>query len=75
MQYVNRSVLSAIKSYVDANQKNWDEKLSNICCALRSAVHSAIGTSPYFLTFGQHMVTNGSTYALLRRLTMLDDRT
>ncbi|XP_046808386.1 uncharacterized protein K02A2.6-like [Lucilia cuprina] len=61
---VNRSVLAAIKSYVRSDQKNWDEQLSSISCALRSAVHSAVGTSPYYLAFGQHMITNGSTYAL-----------
>lgn len=71
---VNRSVISAIKSYVETDQKNWDQYLSSICCALRSAVHSAIGTSPYFMAFGQHMITNGSTYSLLRNLRILEDR-
>lgn len=72
---VNRSILAAIKSYVAPNQRNWDESLSSISCALRSACHTAIGTSPYYLVFGQHMVTNGSTYSLLRQLEMMDDRT
>lgn len=72
---VNRSILAAIKSYIDSNQKNWDQMLSSIACALRSTIHSAIGTSPYYLVFGQHMVTNGSTYPLLRQLNMLEDRT
>lgn len=71
---VNRSVLAAIKSYVRPDQKNWDELLSSICCSLRSSFHSAIGTSPYFLTFGQNMITNGATYSLLRQLEMLEDR-
>lgn len=71
---VNRSVISAIKAYVKPDQKDWDEKLSHIACALRSTVHSAIGTSPYFMAFGQHMVTNGSTYQILRNLNLLEDR-
>ncbi|KAH8278136.1 hypothetical protein KR026_004352, partial [Drosophila bipectinata] len=45
-----------------------------INCALRSGVHLAINTSPYKLTFGQHMVTNGETFQLLRDLGMLEDR-
>ncbi|KAH8267059.1 hypothetical protein KR044_000737, partial [Drosophila immigrans] len=45
-----------------------------ICCVLRSSVHSSIGTSPYYMAFGQHMVTSASTYSLLRKLNMLDDR-
>lgn len=71
---VNRSIISAIKAYVHPDQKDWDEKLSHIACALRSTVHTAIGTSPYFMAFGQHMVTNGSTYQLLRKLNVLEDR-
>lgn len=71
---VNRSVISAIKAYVRSDQKDWDEKLSHIACALRSTVHTSIGTSPYFMVFGQHMVTNGSTYSLLRKLNALEDR-
>ncbi|KAH8338672.1 hypothetical protein KR074_004555 [Drosophila pseudoananassae] len=33
-----------------------------------------LGTSPYYMVFGQHMITSGSTYALLRKLNLLDDR-
>lgn len=71
---VNRSVISAIKAYVRPDQKDWDEKLSHIACALRSTIHTAIGTSPYFMAFGQHMVINGSTYQMLRKLGALEDR-
>lgn len=72
---INRSILAAIKFYIAPDQKNWDSLLSSIGCALRSTIHSAIGTSPYFLTFGQHMVTNASIYPVLRQLEMLEDRT
>lgn len=71
---VNRSVISAIKAYVKPDQKDWDNQLGNIACSLRSTFHSSIGTSPYRMTFGQHMITNGSTYRLLRTLGMLEDR-
>ncbi|XP_060665554.1 uncharacterized protein K02A2.6-like [Drosophila nasuta] len=71
---VNRSVISGIRAYLRPDQKDWDESLSKICSALRSSVHSSIGTSPYCMAFGQHMITSGSTYALLRKLNMLDDR-
>lgn len=71
---VNRSVLAGIKSYIKRDQKNWDELLSSICCSLRSSVHTGIGTSPYYLVFGQDMVTNGATYSLLRQLEMMEDR-
>lgn len=71
---VNRSVLSAIRAYIKHDQSNWDEYLSSISCSLRSSLHASIGTSPYYMTFGQHMITNGNTFALLRKLDMLDDR-
>lgn len=72
---VNRSVLAAIKAYINPEQSNWDEQLSHISCALRSGVHSAVKSSPYRIAFGQHMITDGSTYTLLRSLKQLDDRT
>lgn len=71
---VNRSVLSAIRAYVKNDQSTWDEYLSSINCALRSSLHDSIGTTPYYMAFGQHMITNGKSYELLRRLQMLDDR-
>lgn len=74
LERFNRSVLSGIKSYIKSDQKNWDELLSSICCSLRSPFYTAVGTSPYYLVFGQHMTTNGATYPLLRQLEMLEDR-
>lgn len=71
---VNRSILSAIKSYVHTDQMNCDKLLSSIACSLRSSIHSAIGTSPYYLAFGQSMLTNAMTYPLLRQLELLEDR-
>lgn len=71
---VNRSVIAAIKAYISPSQNNWDEQLSKICCSLRSSFHTAVNTTPYRLTFGQHMITNGSTYKMLKRLEMLEDR-
>ncbi|CAD7089964.1 unnamed protein product [Hermetia illucens] len=72
---VNRSLLAAIRAYIGPDQRDWDNKLSSINCALRSAKHVSIGTSPYHVVFGQSMVTHGSTYALLRRLNALPDAT
>ena len=72
---VNRSVIAAIKAYIRPDQTNWDEQLSHISCALRSSMHSAINNSPYRVAFGQHMITNGNTYPLLRNLQLLEDRT
>ncbi|XP_043661529.1 uncharacterized protein LOC122625500 [Drosophila teissieri] len=56
-----------------SDQKDWDEQLSSICCALRSAVNSSLGTSPYYMTIG-HFISSGATYKLLRALNVLEDR-
>ncbi|XP_033237657.1 uncharacterized protein [Drosophila pseudoobscura] len=71
---VNRSVIAAIRSYVREDQKDWDEHLSSICCALRSAVHASLNATPYYMVFGQHFITSGATYKLLRALRVMDDR-
>lgn len=71
---VNRSVVAAIRSYVKPDQKNWDACLSEICCALRTAIHSGVAASPYSLVFGQQFVGSGGSYKLLRTLGLLEDR-
>lgn len=64
----NRSILAAVRSYIDGNQNTWDAKLQAIASALRSSVHSSTKCSPYYTLFGQHMVQHGSVYKLLRTL-------
>lgn len=64
----NRSILSAIRSYINVDQSTWDVNLQAIACALRSSVHCATKHSPYYALFGQHMVQHGSAYKLMRTL-------
>ncbi|XP_017491700.1 PREDICTED: uncharacterized protein LOC108379857 [Rhagoletis zephyria] len=70
---VNQSVLAAIRSYLEKDHREWDLYLSEIECALRSAVQSATGVSPYFALFEMNMFTNGADYALARKLSSLND--
>lgn len=65
---VNRSILAAIRSYVDKDQKNWDENLQAIASSLRSSVHGSTKVTPYFAIFGHHMMQHGSGYQILRDL-------
>lgn len=65
---VNRSVITAIRSYIDTDQRTWDLNLSKISTALRCAFHSSIGYSPYFVLFDQQMILCGKDYELLRRI-------
>lgn len=70
---VNQSVLAAIRAYLENDHRDWDIYLSEIECALRSSVHSAIGVTPFFALFGYEMYTNGSDYKLARKLKSLTD--
>lgn len=70
---VNQSILSAIRSYLKDDQRDWDQNLSSIECALRSSVHSSIGMTPYFALFGTNMVTHGSVYRLAKQLECMSD--
>lgn len=69
---VNRTVIAAIRAFVNVDQKNWDEMLSQVACALRSSVHSAIGSEPYYVTFGQHMITNANSYVLIKQAKIIE---
>lgn len=66
-------MLAAIRAYVKPTQKDWDESLSAISCALRSSVHASTGFSPYYILFGQNMLLNGKSYNLLRQLALLEE--
>lgn len=68
---VNRSILAAIRSYIDSDQNTWDENLQAIASSLRSSIHGATKTNPYSAVFGQKMMQHGSAYQILRNLQAL----
>lgn len=70
----NQSVLTAIRSYLEGDHRDWDLYLSEIECALRSSVHAATGVTSFFALFGYEMYTNGADYKLARKLTSLTDQ-
>lgn len=68
---VNRSIIEAIRCYIQEHDK-WDDNISEICSALRTAVHQTIQISPYEALFGQTMTQHGSDYELLKKLDALN---
>lgn len=70
---VNRTILSAIRSYLQTDQRDWDVHLYEIGGALRTAFHDSIKRSPYQALFGRHMITNGEQYKILRELDCLGE--
>lgn len=69
----NRTILSAIRSYINENHTKWDVHLFEIASALRNTIHDITKCTPHFLVFGQNMITHASEYELLRQLNSLDD--
>lgn len=70
---MNRSILAAIRAYIDTNHTLWDKHLDEIAGALRDAIHNTKGLSPHFVAFGQHKIHHGEQYKILDQLNMLDD--
>lgn len=60
----NKSLETSIKAYIkdDSNHRDWDKYLAAITCALNTSVHSSTKFSPYFVNFGQQMITSGKSY-------------
>lgn len=70
---VNRSILAAVRAYLEKGQQTWDEEISAIGSALRNNIHDATGFSPHYLVFGQHFLSHGSCYRLMRELAALPE--
>ncbi|KAL7735249.1 hypothetical protein ACLKA6_004504 [Drosophila palustris] len=70
---VNRSVLSAIRTFLEHDHREWDAYLPEVEVSIRNAVHTATGVTPFFAVFGQHMYLNGASYKLARKLRSLSD--
>lgn len=56
---VNRVLKTMLSSFVEGNQRAWDVLLPKVACAVRSARHEVIDSSPYFVNFGREMILNG----------------
>lgn len=73
VERTNRSILSAVRSYIHKEHKTWDEHIHQVASALRDAIHETTGYSPHYIVFGQHKISNGAQYDLLDKLKMISD--
>jgi hypothetical protein len=71
---VNKVIVTALKSYVGADQTTWDLEVQRIACAIRTSVHSSAGFSPFFINHGREMPLLGIEHnrKTLRRLGEID---
>lgn len=64
VERANRTIITAIKSYVSEKHSEWPKYLSEIGMAIRSSVHDSMQYSPYYMNFGQEMISNGEEYTI-----------
>lgn len=62
VERVNKTVGTAIRSYLQENQRVWDHNISQIQSAINTAQHEVTGFAPAFLNFGRVIPTNGQFY-------------
>lgn len=58
----NKTIMTAIASYVEENHRTWDQNLHKIQFAINSAINESTGFSPFFLVHGREPVINGNFY-------------
>ena len=49
----NRSLMDAVRCFVDSSQKNWDEHLPQLAGAMRSCINRSTGFTPNMLMLGR----------------------
>lgn len=60
----NKTIGAALRSYIKENHKDWDKFLPQISLALRLAVNSITGYSPFFLNHAREYVSHPDDYLL-----------
>jgi len=58
----NRTVVTALSSYVENDHRTWDVHISKVQFALNTAVNESTSYSPFMLVHGREAVADGSLY-------------
>ncbi|XP_062703819.1 uncharacterized protein LOC134286251 [Aedes albopictus] len=66
VERVNRTINSAIRTYVREDQRLWDTKLPEIEMILNTSKHTSTGFTPYFITHGSELSESGNDHRLSR---------
>lgn len=61
---VNKTLVTSIRAYIKDDHREWDVHLQKIVCAINSSMHSSTKFTPYFVNFGQRMITSGLEHAM-----------
>lgn len=60
----NKTIGAALRCYIKENHKDWDKYLPQISLALKLAVNSVTGYSPFFLNHAREYVSHPDDYLL-----------
>ncbi|XP_062709142.1 uncharacterized protein LOC134288395 [Aedes albopictus] len=66
VERVNRTINSAIRTYVREDQRLWDTKLPEIEMIINTSKHTSTGFTPYFITHGSELSESGNDHRLSR---------
>lgn len=73
VERVNRTINTAIRTYVREDQRMWDTKIPEIEMILNTTKHTSTGFTPYYITHGTELSETGSDHRLLRHNQPLSD--
>lgn len=62
----NRTLGNCLRAFSQEEQRHWDANIGKIQLALRTAVHSVTGYSPFYLNHGRQYIGSGNEYKELR---------
>ena len=65
VERTNKTVGTAIRSYLEERHELWDKNLSEIRFAINSARHEVTGYPPSYLNFGRYVPLSGKYYGSL----------
>lgn len=66
VERLNRTINACIRTYVRADQKMWDSRVSEIEYALNNSPHGTTGFTPYRILFGHEIVGKGDEHRMDR---------
>jgi hypothetical protein len=58
-------ITAAIRATIKSNHKTWADNIQGIANAIRNASHESTKYTPYFLTFGRNIISDGREYQSL----------
>lgn len=66
VERLNRTINACLRTFMKADQRNWDSNIFEVEEMLNTTVHSSTGYSPYRMLYGHEKVTKGEQHSLER---------